>query len=158
MNGLASKTVVVYAYTKTDAGKLPDLVVEAFRRPEMGRYIPFTVVVDAAMTNVIAIVPYARGSEQKKLLKAVNKAIFESSLAAASQPIVARSAPVTESSGTRELRTWKAKTGFEVKASLVKEIGEYVVLKKEDGTEATVFLCILTDEDQAYVASLRNTQ
>jgi len=165
MNGLASKTVVIYASTKTDSGTVPDIVREAFRRPEMGRFIPFTVVVDAAITNVIAIVPYSRGSEQKKHLKEVNKAIFEASLvtknssvSSISQPAVKHSAPVTPASGNREMRTWKTKAGFEVKASLVKEIGEYVVLKKEDGTEVTVFLCILTEEDQAYVTRLRNAQ
>ena len=159
MDGLGSKSIVIYAEARTDWGKLPELVREAFSNPKAGKYIPMTVVVNTSITNVIAFVPYARGTDQKKLIKAANKAISEASNAEKkfNSSSSTSSDKVSQAAKTFEVKTWKSKTGFEIKASLVKEVGDYVVLKKEDGEELTVFLCLLTEEDQAYVTKLRNT-
>lgn len=165
MKGLASKSIVFYADTKTDWEKFPTLVQEALRKPEMGKYIPKTVIVNAGITNVIAIVPYALGVEQKKLLKEANRAIVEalevekkaSRLPSAQQTVLSSDNSVP-SDENREMRLWKSKTGFEVNASLLKEGGGTVVLKKENGDKIIVLLNILSEEDQTYITKLREAQ
>jgi hypothetical protein len=66
---LGRKTVVVYADSKSEWYKLPAIIQQALISPEAGRFIPMTVILDAAMKNVLAIVPYAKGEEQNRLLK-----------------------------------------------------------------------------------------
>ena len=76
MQTLGKGTIVVYVCTKTDSDLLPDVVKTAFRTPESGKYIPKTAVVDAELTEVIAIVPYAgEESERKKLFAEAIKKI-----------------------------------------------------------------------------------
>ena len=55
---LDKKTVVVYADCSKDLSLLPSAVQKALSQPAAGRYIPKTVIVDAGMTNVLAVVPY----------------------------------------------------------------------------------------------------
>ena len=56
----------------------------------------------------------------------------------------------------REPRTWRSQSGAEVQASLVKEEGWHVVLKKdEDGAYLKILPAKLSDEDQEYVNGLK---
>lgn len=162
---LDSKSVVVYVDAKADWGKLPKLIQEATRQPEAGKFIPKTVVADSAMTNVIAIVPCAHGAEQAKFLREAKKAIFNAAPKEQRAPpptLLERFGksddPVIRPDENREMRTWKAKMGAEVKASLVKEIGGSIFLKKENGETITILLKNLTEADQEYIAKLKNAQ
>jgi hypothetical protein len=56
---LSDHSVIVYVDSKGWQG-IPGVVRSAFRSSEAGRYIPKTVVTNAAGTKVIAIVPYVR--------------------------------------------------------------------------------------------------
>ena len=61
-------SIVVYVNCKTESGALPEVVKEGLHSEDAGRFIPKTVVVDPEISEVIAVVPYARGdSERRKL-------------------------------------------------------------------------------------------
>lgn len=159
INGLRSKSVVIYV---DERKQLPKFVQDATRTPEAGRYIPKAVVVDPAITTVIAIVPYAKGTEQKRLLRDAKKAISEA-ISKKRSPIPQADLQQTGGSRShviqpdenREMRTWESQRGAEIQASLVKEIGTYVVLKKENGMKVMISLGNLRKEDQEYVAKLK---
>jgi hypothetical protein len=161
MDTLRKKTVVVYADSSLDWAKLPGVVQEALRKPEAGKYIPKTVILDSELTKVITIVPYARGSEQDKLLKHAKKEISKAMPKSApanktATPLrAAPSVPTIQPDEDREMRTWKSKAGADVRASLVKETGRYLILKKEDGARLQILLNKLSDEDQKYVTELK---
>jgi len=55
----------------------------------------------------------------------------------------------------REARAWTSKNGTQISASLVKEMGSYAVLKKEDGTTVQIPKTRLSADDQAYIESLK---
>ncbi len=61
---LGGRSVLVFADARDseDRDKLPRLVRSAFQRPESGRFIPKTVVVDGAISRVLAHVPYSRAA------------------------------------------------------------------------------------------------
>ena len=56
---------IVYACSESDWKQLPSIVKQALRLTESGNYIPKTVIVDADMSKVIAIVPYIRDPEER---------------------------------------------------------------------------------------------
>jgi hypothetical protein len=58
------------------------------------------------------------------------------------KPGVASSKPAVP-----EFRTWKAKSGHTIEAIFVRKDGDKVVLKRKDGTEVTVPVSILVQED-----------
>jgi hypothetical protein len=161
---LHKRTVLLYVAPEVkDLSKLPKAVRDGIRKPEMGDFIPKTVVVDPGLTNLIAIVPYALGDEQDRLLKDARKKIT-SAMAKGKDREVEPAKPLQVSAKppavirpdeTRELRAWKSQTGAEVKASLVQEDGLYVVLKKEDGAKVKIALLSLSKADQEYVARLK---
>ena len=75
---LKSKTVVVYINSGNEWNLLPSVVQDALRKPEAGKYIPKTVIVNPEIEKVIAIVPYVRSTkEQNKLLKQARKEIVK---------------------------------------------------------------------------------
>lgn len=80
-NELVKTTIMVYASSNkedSDRGKIPSIVKGAIKSPKAGRYIPKTIIVDAKMSKIIAIVPYVRDRyERLNLLKAVNEEIEE---------------------------------------------------------------------------------
>lgn len=75
MDALDRKTLIVYANARDDWRALPQLVRDAFEKPEAGEYIPKTVVVDAGLTRVIATVPYGKPDALDKSLDKAKKAI-----------------------------------------------------------------------------------
>lgn len=58
---------IVYACSKNEWSRLPAIVREALKTPESGRYIPKTVIVDARITRVLAVVPYIRDPAKRIL-------------------------------------------------------------------------------------------
>jgi hypothetical protein len=165
IDSLHKRTVMLYvAAEEKDWSKVPKAVREGMRKPESGNFIPKTVVVDPGLTNLIAVIPYALGDEQDRLLKDARKkiaaatakgkeheAVAPKSLQAPPKP----SAAVIRPDANREMRTWKAQSGAEVKAALVQEDGLYVVLEKEDGAKVKIALSSLSKADQEYVAKLK---
>lgn len=161
MRELKNRTEMVYVVT-SDWKLLPGIVQNAMNTSEAGRYIPTTIIVHSAMTNVIAIVPYAEGDEMDKLLKQAVKrlpqAIVRRPAAAVNTlPVQTNSVvniPVNEN---REIRLWRLfQSGTKVQASLVQEDGTSVVLKEEDGSKVTVAKYNLSKEDQDYIQDLKN--
>jgi hypothetical protein len=157
---LSKKTVAVYADCDTEWQKLPTAVQQALRAPELGRFVPKTVIMDAALTNVLGVVPYARGPEQDRLLKNVTKklpkATPKSRLARTPTPqptMPTFSIPPAED---REFRTWKALSGATVEAILVHERSRRIALRKKDGTMAEILVTNLTKDDQDYLQKIRN--
>ena len=71
MKSLKLRTVVVYAHANTDWASLPGIVQDALNSSESGKYIPRTVIVDAEVTKVIAVIPYTREKrDRSKLFRA----------------------------------------------------------------------------------------
>jgi len=74
----------------------------------------------------------------------------------ATHPSARRATPANlPRSEDREIRTWTSRNGATVTASLVEEKGSYEVLKREDGTTVQVLKSSLSDEDQKYIAQLK---
>ena len=65
---LRLRAVVVYAHSRGDWDSLPGIVKSAFRSPEAGKYIPIVIVVDADVTKVLAVIPYAREERERAKL------------------------------------------------------------------------------------------
>lgn len=70
---LRSDMTLVYACSKNEWSKLPAIVKKALKTSESGKYIPKTVIVDAQITKVLAIVPYI--SDPAKRLLALEETI-----------------------------------------------------------------------------------
>ena len=64
---LKSDMTIVYACSKNEWSELPSIVRKALNTPESGQYIPITVIVDAQITKVLAIVPYIRDPAKRIL-------------------------------------------------------------------------------------------
>lgn len=70
--------MVVYASSKTDWAQLPRAAQDAFRSPQSGKYIPKTIVMDAELKEVIAIIPYEDDDNARgKLFREAKKKIAE---------------------------------------------------------------------------------
>jgi len=160
INELKGKSVLVYVDSKTDWSITPRIVQDAIKDPKMGKYIPKVVIATPEVDSVIASIPYSLGSEQSKHLKDAKRAIAKA-MPKNSNTLKPLSSPTKTAVATiqpdenREMRMWKAKTGAEIKASLVKESGSYLMLKKEDGSTLRVMLSKLVQEDHDYVASIK---
>jgi hypothetical protein len=155
---LDKKTVVVYVDCDGEKPQLPKIVQDALRKPEAGRYVPKTVIVDPEITKVITIVPYATGAEQQTLLKQAKKQISQAMPKKTSKPSTSAHGPARsaiEPDENREMRVWRSKNGAELTGSLFKEKGSYLVLRKEDGTQRQILMSELSDEDQKYVRELK---
>lgn len=157
---LGRKTVVVYADCGTEWDKLPTAAQKALRAPEAGRFVPKTVILDAALTNVLALVPYAQGAAQNHLLKDAMKKLRDippkSGLAQkpASNPgMLAFSIPPADD---REFRTWQPASSAPIEAALVHERNGRITFKKKDGTKVEILGLTLCKEDQNYIQQIRN--
>jgi len=160
-NELKRKTVVVYADADTESDQLPDAVQAALRTPEAGRFVPKIVIVDSEMTNVLAVVPYARVDEQNQLLKKAQKKLPASQL----KIITLEQKPITRPGkegfsippdDNREVRTWISRSGATTKGSLVHERhGNIVLIKKEDGSQIELMTNLLRQDDQQYLQEIR---
>ncbi len=163
MNELKSRTIMVYVDTeKKELLLLPKQVQEALRAPALGKYIPKTVIFKPELDAVIMNIPYALGEEQSKLLKEAKKLIKESTPRAGNTLTPLK--PAAQDAGEEprlekgEQRTWRSKTGGEIKASLVKDAGAYLILQSEDGKEIRVFRNKLSQADLDYIGSLQDAQ
>ncbi|MCF7837461.1 MAG: thioredoxin family protein [Candidatus Marinimicrobia bacterium] len=56
---------------------------------------------------------------------------------------------------TRELRTWKTKSGSSTRAALLEERPPFMILRQDDGTELRVSKHSLCEEDLQYIADLK---
>jgi hypothetical protein len=60
--------VIVYALSRDSKyswRRLPTIVQSALNSPEAGRYIPVAVVVNSGITEVLTIIPYVAGYEER---------------------------------------------------------------------------------------------
>lgn len=160
VNALNNKTVVVYVNADNEEKLLPEIVRTALNKPEAGRYIPKIVIVDSAMTNVLAIVPYAAGDEMDRRLnqakknfpKAMTKRNVTSNIRNL-QTNTVFSIPMDES---REMRVWQFLSGNKITASLIQQVDASIVLKKENGAKIKIAKYDLSKEDQDYIQDLKN--
>ena len=113
---------------------------------------------DQDFESVIAYVPYARGSEQKRVLKDAQRSLraLEKKKGEAEKMAVSP-VPLQEISekADRELRTWRSYSGSTVKASLLKTSGSYAFLTKSDGKKLRVVINSLSSDDQQYIKMLK---
>lgn len=157
---LGRKTVVVYANCETEWAKLPPAVQMAFRSPDSGKFIPKIAILDAALTNVIAVVPYALGEEQNRLLKKAIRKLptIQPKSGLASKPALSATAlafsiPLADN---RESRRWQSASGNSVEGSLVHERNGKVTLKKKGGSTIELSSSSLGSDDQAYLDKIRD--
>jgi hypothetical protein len=146
--------VVVYARSAEDYNALPDLVKTALNSPESGKFIPKTVVVNPEVSDVIAVVPYARGNEFDDKVKDARRAIrtyFNGKQLGTSAPSPASPPPATATSIPGEVRIWRSTSGTELEARLLRVTGYTVVLEKPDGDQVRIDLTKLSESDQQYI-------
>jgi thioredoxin-related protein len=121
-----------------------------------GRTLPFVVIADPSGKQLAARTGYGEAQEFEDLIRAAEKKMPKPEKAGvsvkAAKPAGAAKIKRDES---RAARTWKAKAGAEVEASLIEESGEFLVLKKSDGSTLKIRPANLSDDDQAYVKQVR---
>jgi hypothetical protein len=163
MDALRLKCVLVYADAQNgDGQRLPAVVQAAAQSPQAGKFIPITIIADAAATNVIAIVPCSLGKEQDAALKEAKRKIQKTMPAAGPATGAAMSekrpsAPAAQVDEKQEPRAWQLIGKPEFTALLVKVAGEYVILKKADGSQLQVRQSDLSRDDREYLAALPNS-
>jgi hypothetical protein len=72
--GLQEQSTVVYV-EHSDLNSLPEAVSNALDSEEAGRYLPKTVVLNADMDTVIAILPYAEAEQRVARIKEAQEKI-----------------------------------------------------------------------------------
>ena len=150
---LKNKTVVVYA--EWGDKMLPDVVREALTSPEAGKFIPRTVLVDAKMEKVLALIPYALGDEQNKLIKTALRGVEKATAPADAGPAARQPPAALSRDETRALRAWTARSGSTLEARLLEQSGPHLVLQTAEGKQMKILPAQLSDADQQYVQSLR---
>jgi|GEM_PF-1208032 hypothetical protein len=150
---LKSKTVVVYA--EWGDKMLPDVVREALTSPEAGKFIPRTVLVDAKMEKVLAVIPYALGDEQNKLIKTALRGVEKATAPTDAAPTARLLPAALPRDDTRALRAWTARSGSTLEARLLEQSGPHLVLQTAEGKQMKILPAQLSDTDQQYVQSLR---
>ena len=150
---LKSKAVVVYA--EWGDKMLPDVVREALTSPEAGKFIPRTVLVDAKMEKVLALIPYALGDEQNKLIKTALRGMEKATAPADAGPAARLPPAALPRDETRALRAWTARSGSTLEARLLEQSGPHLVLQTAEGKQMKILPAQLSDADQQYVQSLR---
>lgn len=152
---LKSKTVVVYANSDQDGGALPPVVKEALATPEAGKYVPKTVLVDAKLEKVLAVIPYALGDEQNKLIKAALRGVEKSPDPTNTPPAAAPASAPLARDETRALRTWTSRSGATLQARLLEQAGAHLVLQTAEGKQMKIMPDQLCVADQQYVQAQR---
>jgi hypothetical protein len=147
--------VVVYARSAEDFQALPALVKTALKSPEAGKFIPKTIVVNPEVSEVLAVVPYARGSEFDDKVKEARRSIRayfkESPRGSTVVPPSTPAPPAATTSLPGALRVWRSASGAELEARLLRVTGYTVVLEKPDGNQVRIDLNKLSEADQQYV-------
>lgn len=156
LEGLDHKSIVVHIPMSMHPPQLPALLFNAIREPDGSVNIPVAVVTDAQLSQVYAVVPRAIGQELDKSLRKARKAMPKpAGKEGAAAPLPADSSSTIPEDETRDLRAWQGKTGTKIVAALVEETGEFVILKKEDGTKVKVSKDNLSPPDQDYLDGVR---
>jgi len=157
---LGRKTVVVYADCDTEKQKLPVAAQQALGTPEAGRFVPKTVILDAELETVLALVPYAKGKEQNRLFKDAIKKLprvppqsGRVQKPASNPGMLAFRIPPADD---REFRTWQPASSVPIEAALVHERRGRITLKKKNGTKVEILSLTLCKEDQNYIQQIRN--
>lgn len=127
-----------------------------------GRMLPWVVIADSEGNQIMARSGYGTAEEFNMMIKEARKKILkatpETKKVGLKKPMTLKRKPVDavlEPDENREMRIWTSKSGTEVKASLVKEMGGCIVLKKEDGNKIQIPLSRLGDRDQKYILELK---
>ena len=130
-----------------------------------GRTLPFVVIADSKGNQIMARSGYGTAQEFnmmiKKARKKISKATQETKNVGLKKPMTLNHKPVDavlEPDENKEMRIWTSKSGTEVKASFVEEMGKYIVLKKEDGSKILIPLSSLGDQDHKYILELKETE
>ena len=157
---LGSKTVVVYVSSREGSQSLPDVVQQALRAPEAGRFIPKTVIMDAALTRLLATVPYAQSPEQDRLLKdalrSLPKPERHPALMRPAAPAPGLTSFTVPPAMDRECRIWTSQSGATLEAALVHVQNGTAALRRKDGGKVQIQCHLLSREDQDYLQSLQS--
>lgn len=157
---LGSKTVVVYVSAREGSQSLPDVVQQALRAPEAGRFIPKTVIMDAALTRLLATVPYAQSPEQDRLLKDALKSLPKperhSALMRPPAPAPGLTAFSIPPAMDRECRIWTSQSGATLEAALVHVQNGTAALCRKDGAKVQIQCHLLSRENQDYLQGLQS--
>ncbi len=155
---LKSKSVVIYVNAHTEAAMLPAKVLGVLRSPEAGQFIPKTVVMDANLENVVAIVPYGHSAELDASLKNAKKAISKLNPGSnvpvqSAAPGILPQMPQPAIPEQREMRTWQSQSGSTLNAAFVQDLDATIILEKADGTRVRIGKADLIQGDQDYIAA-----
>lgn len=145
IRSLKAKSVVIYVNANNEGKYAPKLVQDAVRKPEAGQYIPMTIVTDADITTVVAIVPYASERQLKHLLTEARKAIAQERKEAAENGAGAGGSAIISENGKR---TWTSHSGAELQAEFVDIEIDTVILRREDAQLVRIGINKLCEEDQ----------
>lgn len=155
---LKQRTVTVYVDTNTDFSRLPKVLQRALQSEAAGTFIPKTVVVSPDGSEVLAIVPYARGKEHDALLKEAKRSIAKAMRETTASESSSRPGPTVlmiPADESRESREWTSVGGSTLQASLVSEKDSYLILQREDGSRVTIHIQRLSAKDRDYVQTLK---
>ncbi|HBA85274.1 MAG TPA: hypothetical protein DCZ95_14395 [Verrucomicrobia bacterium] len=152
IDAMDSKTVVVYVNSNNEGGFIPSFVQEALKSPDSGQFIPKTIVVDADLKEIIAMIPYASEQERKArctkakmAISAWQKAKEQASIGIA-QPTGGAAAPA--------MRTWTSASGKTLEGQFSQLQQDMVVLTKPDGTTLQIHISKLCPGDQVLARHL----
>ena len=151
IDDLGKDTILVYAERKTWT-RLPIQVQRALNAPEAGRYIPKTVIFDATLEKKMATVPYARGKEYHKNLKAARR-YLGAAIAPRIKTIGSTSTSRSTAQKSQGSRTWTDTQGRTVTGSIYSKSGDSIRLRTTDGKIITVRRDKLSQADQDYLKS-----
>jgi thioredoxin-related protein len=129
-----------------------------------GNMLPFVVIADPEGKQLVSRSGYGNPEDFEKMIREAKKTVPKQAPAKPTttppKPSPAKSTVATAATPiprdeSRETRTWKSRTGEEVKASLLEESGGYLVLKKEDGAKVRIQPNLLSDGDQEYLRGMK---
>ena len=112
---------------------------------QTGRYIPQTVITDAACGKALVVVPYGEGRRFQTQLGNARR-LMENNMR-----LIPDAAPPKVGGDTAALRDWTDVRGRTMKASLLGRAGLDVRLRKQDGTVVSVPMAQLSQADQQFV-------
>jgi hypothetical protein len=154
IDALDNKTILVYVNSNNEGGFLPSVIKKAFESPESGQYIPKTVVLDAELTEIIALIPYSSERERKVRFTKAKTAI--SAWQKTSGPAAGEQSPAAKE-GQPTMRTWTSASGKTIEGRFTKLQQDMVVLTKPDGTSLQIHISKLSAADQVLARQLAST-
>jgi hypothetical protein len=122
-----------------------------------GRTLPFVVIAGPDSKQLAARTGYGEAQAFEDMIRDAEKKLPKADKVGVGAKTAKPAQPAKiKRDDSRPARTWTSKTGAEVEAALVEESGEFLVLKKADGTSLKIRPANLSDADQAYVKELRD--